>query len=53
MPLILFSGYLKNRFDLPDWIFWMEYLSPLKYFFIGLLKDQLGADNPLAASFHF
>ncbi len=36
-PMILFSGYFKNRADLPKWIGWIEYISPIKYGFIALL----------------
>jgi len=32
-PIMMFSGYLKNRDDLPVWIGWIEYLSPCKYGF--------------------
>lgn len=37
LPLILFSGFFKNRDDLPAWIGWAEYISPLKYGFIGFI----------------
>ncbi len=36
-PIILISGFFKNRADLPVWIGWVEYLSPVKYGFIALL----------------
>ena len=39
LPLILFSGLFKNREDLPVWIGWVEYISPLKYSFIALLEN--------------
>jgi ABC-type multidrug transport system permease subunit len=37
LPFILFSGFFKNRDDLPVWIGWIEYLSPLKYGFIAFM----------------
>lgn len=37
LPIILFSGFFKNRSDLPGWIGWIEYISPNKYGFIGYL----------------
>ena len=37
LPMITFSGFFKNRADLPQWIGWIEYLSPNKYSFIALL----------------
>ncbi len=39
LPMIVFSGFFKNRADLPGWIGWFEYLSPNKYSFIGLLEN--------------
>ena len=39
IPLIMFSGLFKNREDLPVWIGWIEYISPLKYTFIALLEN--------------
>lgn len=35
IPFILFSGFFKNRDDLPKWIGWLEYISPIKYGFIA------------------
>jgi ABC-type multidrug transport system permease subunit len=39
LPMITFSGFFKNRNDLPGWIGWLEYLSPNKYSFIGYLEN--------------
>lgn len=39
LPMITFSGFFKNRNDLPGWIGWIEYLSPNKYSFIGLVEN--------------
>lgn len=33
LPVVLFSGFYKNRNNLPVWIGWLEYISPLKYGF--------------------
>lgn len=33
LPFFLFSGFFKNRTNLPVWIGWIEYISPLKYCF--------------------
>jgi ABC-type multidrug transport system permease subunit len=41
LPVILFSGFFKNREDLPGWISWLEYISPNKYGFIGLVENQV------------
>lgn len=41
LPFVLFSGFYKNRNDLPVWLFWLEYLSPLKYGFISFIRNEL------------
>lgn len=45
LPVILFSGFFKNRNDLPKWIGWLEYISPIKYGFIAFVLD-LVEDKP-------
>ena len=44
LPLILFSGFYKNRGDLPAWIGWLEYLSPMKYSLISLVNNEYAYD---------
>lgn len=39
LPLMLFSGFYKNRKDLPGWIGWIEYISPIKYTFVGYARN--------------
>lgn len=39
LPLMLFSGFYKNRKDLPRWIGWVEYISPIKYAFAAYAKN--------------
>ena len=34
-----FSGFFKNREDLPVWLFWVEYLSPLKKAFMAFVQN--------------
>jgi len=41
LPFILFSGFFKNREDLPNWLFWLEYISPIKYSFISMVRNEL------------
>ncbi len=41
LPLILFSGYFKNTDTLSDWIGWIQYISPLKYGFISMTKNEV------------
>lgn len=41
LPVVLFSGFFKNRDNLPRWIGWLEYISPIKYTFTSSLENQL------------
>lgn len=41
LPFVLFGGFYKNREDLPVWIGWFEYISPMKYAFIAFMKNEL------------
>jgi len=31
MPLILFGGQFANPDAIPDWIGWIQYISPIRY----------------------
>lgn len=31
MPIILFSGFFSNVGTYPDWIMWIQYISPIRY----------------------
>lgn len=49
LPMMLFSGFYKNRRDLPVWIGWIEYLSPIKYTFVGLANNEYkGTTAPIS-----
>jgi len=37
LPMFLYSGLFKNSGNLSDWIGWIQYISPIKYAFIGFL----------------
>jgi ATP-binding cassette, subfamily G (WHITE), eye pigment precursor transporter len=37
LPFILFSGLFKNSGNLPAWIGWIQYISPIKYTFSAFL----------------
>ena len=39
LPFILFSGLFKNRNELPVWLGWIEYLSPIKYSFTSMTRN--------------
>lgn len=53
LPMITFSGFFKNRADLPKWIGWIEYLSPNKYSFIGLLENEVAFKESLIDQLKF
>lgn len=39
LPMILFSGFFKNTGNLPNWLGWIQYISPFKYSFIGFVEN--------------
>jgi uncharacterized membrane protein YphA (DoxX/SURF4 family) len=41
LPIFLFSGLFKNTGNLPDWIGWIQYISPLKYSLIAFVKNEV------------
>ncbi len=41
LPVTLFSGFFKNRDDLPVWIGWLEYISPNKYSFTAYMNNEV------------
>ncbi|TPX37995.1 hypothetical protein SmJEL517_g00239 [Synchytrium microbalum] len=40
MPLMLFSGLFANLNAIPIWLRWIQYISPIKYGFEGMLKNE-------------
>ncbi|TPX36852.1 hypothetical protein SeMB42_g07013 [Synchytrium endobioticum] len=40
MPLMLFSGLFVNLNSIPVWLRWIQYLSPMKYGFEGMVKNE-------------
>ena len=41
LPFVLFSGLFKNTGNLPDWLGWIQYVSPLKYGYIALVTNEV------------
>lgn len=41
LPFVLFSGLFKNSGNLPDWIGWIQYISPIKYTFSSFLYNEV------------
>ena len=46
IPIAFFAGLFKNRGDYNPWMSWIEYLSPIRYSFNGLLINEVGAEDP-------
>ncbi|KAL4474982.1 hypothetical protein ABPG74_001678 [Tetrahymena malaccensis] len=40
IPFMLFAGFYKNASDYASWIGWIQYISPLKYGFIALVRNE-------------
>jgi ABC-type multidrug transport system permease subunit len=41
LPFFLFSGLFKNTGNLPAWIGWIQYISPIKYTFSAFLQNEV------------
>ena len=39
IPFLIFAGYFKNRENIPSWISWFEYISPIKYTFSAWITN--------------
>lgn len=53
VPFILFSGFFKNRNNLPVWLGWMEYISPIKYSFSAFTINQITQNNAVLTTLGF
>lgn len=38
---LIFSGLLKNLANIPSWIGWIQYISPVKYTFASLIQNAV------------
>ncbi len=45
MPMILFSGYFANIGNYPDWMMWLQYLSPIRYGLESYVRNEFGKRN--------
>jgi hypothetical protein len=39
IPLVLFSGLFKNTGNIPVWLGWIQYISPLKYGYLAMVTN--------------
>lgn len=40
---MLFGGFFSNSSGYPDWIGWLQYLSPVRYTFEALVWNEFGS----------
>jgi ATP-binding cassette subfamily G (WHITE) protein 1 len=40
LPVLLFSGLFVNSGNFPSWLSWLQWGSPVRYAFSGLLRNQ-------------
>jgi ABC-type multidrug transport system permease subunit len=38
---LVFSGLFKNLANIPDWIGWIQYFTPVKYTFASIINNQI------------
>lgn len=43
LPVLLFSGLFVNSGNFPVWLSWLQYGSPVRYSFSGLLQNQFNS----------
>ncbi len=53
LPITLFSGFFKNREDLPVWLGWIEYISPNKYSFTAYVENEVAYKDSLISTLKF
>ena len=41
LPFVLFSGFFKNTGNIPKWIHWVQYISPIKFGFAALCENEV------------
>ena len=45
IPIIIFGGLAVNINDIPAYIRWLQYLSPLRHSFLIIFQDQLDSEK--------
>lgn len=53
LPLMLFSGFFKNSSNLPGWIGWLQYISPIKYGFAAFTLNEVEDRDSLVGLLEF
>ena len=52
-PFIMFSGFFKNSANLPNWLGWIQYLSPIKYGLAAMAQIEVKNRPSLVELFDF
>lgn len=50
IPLIVFGGLVVNIHDIPMFVRWISYLTPLRHSFLIVFQDQLKTENMIIYS---
>lgn len=45
IPMLLFGGFFANSSHIPEWISWFQYVSPIRYAFEALIRNQFEGVN--------
>jgi len=45
IPIIVFGGLAVNINDIPGYIRWLQYFSPLRHSFLILFQDQMNSEK--------
>ena len=50
LPIMMFGGLVVNLADIPNYISWLQYLSPMRHSVMILVQDQMSSDRFIAFS---
>lgn len=45
IPILLFAGLVVNINDIPEYLRWLQYFSPLRHSVLIVFQDQLESSN--------
>lgn len=40
LPLIILGGFMTNSGNVPSWVGWLQYISPVRYGFEAMLQNE-------------
>ena len=53
ITISVFSGYYKNIANYPEWIGWLQYLSPVRYGFEAFVRNETQFTDSLIGELNF